>query len=160
MIIATDKSCINTAALGHLGSQLDIVAAPPEIMAGLSFAQSLALVHLVHLFTPPLVAVVLLTALARFPSLAVPTWASILVPLVSIPTFFLGRARLRYWRNTRRAAQLGAQLPPRWEGKLPGNWDVVMLADDSYTKGFLSELSLRFRSRCNSRADIGCVVIR
>lgn len=129
-------------------------------MAGLSFAQSLALVHLVHLCTPPLVVVVLLTALARFTSLAVPIWVNILMSLVSIPTFFLGRARLRYWRNARRAAQLGALLPPRWEGKLPGNWDVVMLADDAYTKGFLSELSLRLRSRCNSRADIGCIVIR
>lgn len=68
-------------------------------------------------------------------------WLTALVAFLAIPVYHIGRAKVQYWLNERKAAKLGAALPPRWDGKLIGNWDNLMSANKALVEGFLSKLS-------------------
>ena len=66
-------------------------------------------------------------------------WLMAILAVLAIPIYHIGRGKSEYWLNERKAARLGASLPPRWDGKLIGNWDVLMHASKAYTQEFLSK---------------------
>jgi hypothetical protein len=106
---------------------------------GLTQAHYLVFGQLCRLVAPAVAASALLLAIRHLQPIAAPAWIDALLALVAIPVYHVGRAYWQYWQNARKAARLGATLPPRWDGKLPGNWDVLQLVDQAYFKGYLSE---------------------
>ncbi|KAJ7181130.1 cytochrome P450 monooxygenase pc-1 [Mycena filopes] len=56
---------------------------------------------------------------------AVPTWAAILLAIVSLPVYTFVRVVLRDWRNNRAAAALGARLVPVVKGTSIGSIDIL-----------------------------------
>ena len=107
-------------------------------MAILSRAQSLALGQLARLLFPATLVLAGCLVADKTSVVKVPKWLMALAAVFSIPPYHVGGAWLRYWREGRKAARLGARLPPRWDGKLPGNGDVMMLVAESAATGFLS----------------------
>lgn len=118
----------------------------------LSQAHSLVLGQLVRLFAPAVAAGALLLTLRRLELAAAPVWAGSLIALLAIPTFHIGRAWWVQSRHARKAAYLGATLPPIWKGRLPGSVDVLQLVNHTFRKGFLSEFFFRFVSRAQGGA--------
>jgi hypothetical protein len=55
-----------------------------------------------------------------------PFWARCLLYLASVPVFWTVRRVLHFYSNTLHAKQLGAQSIPIVQGKLPGNFDVML----------------------------------
>ena len=104
-------------------------------------AVRLALQRLALFLYPSLLTASLLVLLRRnAPLLArMPTWAVVLSGFISIPTFHIGRAKLEELIIARKAARLGAQLPPRWEGKSIGDVDVLTYMMNEFNNGFLSQ---------------------
>ncbi|GJE84229.1 cytochrome P450 [Phanerochaete sordida] len=107
---------------------------------GLSLAHTLAAGQFVRLIAPALAVWVFVAAARRSQHLGTaPVWVDALVALIAIPAFHVGRAHWQYAHRRRKAARLGATLPPRWDGKLPANFDVLQLVDKAYREGFLSD---------------------
>ena len=106
---------------------------------GLTQAHYLVFGQLCRLVAPAVVASALLLAIRHLQPIAAPAWIDALLALVAIPVYHVGRAYWQNWQNACKAARLGATLLPRWDGKLPGNWDVLQLVDQAYFKGYLSE---------------------
>lgn len=122
----------------------------------LSPAHALVLGQLVRLVAPAAAAGALLLALRRLElAAAAPAWAGVLVALLTVPAFHVCRARWLYSRYARKAARLGATLPPRWEGRLPGSVDILKLMDYAFRKGFLSEFRFVPHSRVGMCAEAG-----
>ena len=105
-------------------------------MARLTLAHKVAAAQLIRFVFPATLVVVGLLVTNRLSSL--PKWLITVTAVLSIPPYHICGAWIRYWRNARRAARMGAVLPPRWDGKLPGNWDVLDLVNRSVEEGFLS----------------------
>lgn len=105
-------------------------------------ALSLASQQLAYLFYPSVLTSSILFVLRRHASLdlvsRLPTWAIVLSGLLSIPVFHIGKAKIDDIAVARKAARLGAKLPPRWNGKAVGNTDILALLTDAALNGFLS----------------------
>ena len=104
-----------------------------------SQAHSLVLGQVFRLFSPAVLVAAVLALASRRTSVVIPNWLGAIIVALTIPTYHIGHATLRYWRNARKAARLGAVLPPRWQGNLPGSYDLLQLVDQAYYRGFLSE---------------------
>lgn len=101
-------------------------------------AHALAISQLAVLFYPAAIANGLIRVGQRYGGIRVPVWATALAMLVSVPVFHIGRARVALWWNKRKAARLGATLPPMWVGKSIGNLDILATLKASWTTGYLS----------------------
>ncbi|KAF7305559.1 Cytochrome P450 [Mycena chlorophos] len=60
-----------------------------------------------------------------FPEISFSPLVAILVSIASVPVHAAARDGLRYWRQKREAAALGARLAPCVRGKWPGNLDIM-----------------------------------
>ena len=70
--------------------------------------------------------------------------------VVSTPVVHALLVWRRNWLAARKAARMGAILPPRLTGRWPAGLDLLVQLTDSFENGFLSEypsLALRFMSR-------------
>lgn len=116
----------------------------------------LASQQLAYLFYPSVLTSSILIALRRHASFdlaaRLPTWAVILSGLISIPIFFIGKAKIGEIVVRRKAAAVGAQLPPRWEGQKIGNTDLLATMKNASLNGFLSMCGMYC---CRSYADGG-----
>lgn len=81
-------------------------------------------------------ALILLRRLTRF---WIPTWAVVCLAVLSLPAVH----SLDIWRRdrqiARKAARMGAVLPPREQGRWPGGIDLLMVLTRAFETGFLSE---------------------
>ena len=77
---------------------------------------------------------------ARFSQL----WV-VLAAVVSIPTAYAGRIMFSRWSVKRRAARMGAVLPPKREGKSLGNVDILTHSMEMFRRGYPGA-SIRRRS--------------
>lgn len=111
-------------------------------MARLTRAHFLVLSQLARLLLPASVVVASLLVVDRHATVTIPKWFIALAAVLSIPPYHICAAWVRYWQDSRRATALGAVLPPRWDGKLPGNWDVLTLVNRGASEGYLSTWSL------------------
>lgn len=69
-------------------------------------------------------------------ALTFPTWLLILLSILSIP--LVGAFKIWYKAHTIRqsAARLGATFPPTWQGKLPGNIDLLQQLLTGFRNGY------------------------
>ncbi|EJF62809.1 cytochrome P450 monooxygenase pc-2 [Dichomitus squalens LYAD-421 SS1] len=66
----------------------------------------------------------------------IPTTLVVLAALVSIPAVYAARIIYRSWSIKRRAARMGAVLPPVWKGKSFGSLDVLKYGLELVRKGY------------------------
>ena len=66
----------------------------------------------------------------------IPTFLVVLIALLSIPAFHAARIVHRSWSIKRRAACMGAVLPPVWEGKSFGNLDILKNGLEMIRRGY------------------------
>lgn len=59
-----------------------------------------------------------------------------LTAVLSIPLWYAVRIVHRKWSIKRRAARMGAVLPPSWEGESFGNMDLFKESMERWTKGY------------------------
>ena len=109
-------------------------------MARLPFAWSLAIVQFSKLIYPAILLTLALTFTSRHYDISIPGWLVGVAAVACIIPYHVTVARLRLWRQIRKARSLGAIMPPRWEGEQLGGRDVLALLDDAYFNGYLSEL--------------------
>lgn len=85
----------------------------------------------------PVVAAVVLGRLSdQVGGPVLPSWVPVLAGLASIPcvaTFRIIATRLKHRRE---AAAIGAKMIPSDLGKLPGNYDIIGLLQESFLKGY------------------------
>lgn len=112
----------------------------------LPLAHSLVLGQLFRLLTPVVLASAIVSLSSTYTKVTVPTWLVVLVATLAIPTYHIGRSELRSWRNIRKAARLGATMPVRWDGKMPGNLNLLHRINEAYWNGYLGEFSYRICS--------------
>lgn len=108
-------------------------------MIRLSQAHSLVLGQVFRLLVPAVITCAALVLTSRQTNASLSTWLITFLAIFAVPSYHIGYAKLRYWHNARKAARLGAVLPPRWQGNLPGSWDLMQLVDQAYYRGFLSK---------------------
>ncbi|TEB23871.1 cytochrome P450 monooxygenase pc-1 [Coprinellus micaceus] len=74
--------------------------------------------------------------IAESQDVSLPTWTVIAGAVVAAPV--LGRLYVVYrnYSRRRRAAQLGARLVPKCQGKVPGNLDIMKISLDSIAFGY------------------------
>jgi hypothetical protein len=77
--------------------------------------------------------------IAESQDVSLPTWTVIAGAVVAAPV--LGRLYVVYrnYSRRRRAAQLGARLVPKCQGKVPGNLDIMKISLDSIAFGYPGE---------------------
>lgn len=109
-------------------------------MGRIPLTYALILQQFCKLTYPAVILASTLIVLNRHTSISVPGWLVGLLALGCIVPFHISMARYRLWRDERKAASLGATLPPRYPGKSIGNMDVLGLLDDAYFNGYLSKL--------------------
>ncbi|KAH9918439.1 cytochrome P450 [Fomitopsis serialis] len=80
---------------------------------------------------PPTVVFVILTWQNYLPTSLV--WA---LTLAAAPFFIAARIHQRYRSIHHALSRSGATLPPRWDGKLPGHFDVMQEMVDSLNQGY------------------------
>ncbi|THH31300.1 hypothetical protein EUX98_g2878 [Antrodiella citrinella] len=66
----------------------------------------------------------------------IPTWALILLQVVSVPAYVAARLTNRHYRQVRAAARYGAVLPPAHNGKQFANFDVLVKFQNIYKNGY------------------------
>lgn len=111
-------------------------------MARIPLTYALIVEQFCKLVYPAIVAAGTLLVLNRHSVVSVPGWLIGVLSAGCIVPFHIGMARLRLLADERKAATLGAILPPRYPGKAIGNWDVLGLLDDAYFNGYLSEIKI------------------
>ncbi|OSC98999.1 cytochrome P450 monooxygenase pc-2 [Trametes coccinea BRFM310] len=62
-----------------------------------------------------------------------------LAATLSVPAVYALRILYNEWRIRRKAASLGAILPPRWDGKSFGNMDLLNFFLEQFYKGYLGD---------------------
>ncbi|KAH9927188.1 cytochrome P450 monooxygenase pc-2 [Epithele typhae] len=63
----------------------------------------------------------------------------VLLAVLSVPATFAARVQLNAWSVRRRARRAGAVLPPRWDGKRIGNFDILAHALERSQNGYIGE---------------------
>ncbi|KIP10692.1 hypothetical protein PHLGIDRAFT_100824 [Phlebiopsis gigantea 11061_1 CR5-6] len=104
-----------------------------------SQAVLLVVSQLGRLVRPSLLTAALLLLLRRYTAVHPPTWAVPGLALAVLPVYYAVRIRFASWHIQRRAARLGAALPPRLEGRKFGNWDILQSLTESFETDYLSE---------------------
>ncbi|KAJ7640530.1 cytochrome P450 [Mycena rosella] len=85
----------------------------------------------------PVSVVAIIHQLAPRVGILVPTWLFICLSGASVPLFTALRLTLRYFRDRRAAAALGARLPPiSNNGKWPGNLDLLIEMQQIWKTGY------------------------
>ncbi|OSC98991.1 cytochrome P450 monooxygenase pc-2 [Trametes coccinea BRFM310] len=101
---------------------------------------SFLLGQLVTYFAPAMVLVLISQSLLDA-LLGAEAWSPsiIVAALLSVPAGCAARIFFRDWSARRRAASLGAVLPPRWDGRLIGNFDLLTDFLERFHTGYLGE---------------------
>lgn len=86
--------------------------------------------------TPAATIVAAARVLHSFDVIHVPAFLVALTSVLSIPLVRVVRVLSRRWSIRRRAARMGAVLPPSWDGEKFGNLDLVKTAMEGWTKGY------------------------
>ena len=111
--------------------------------AAMSFpeAQALLLVvsQLARLVRPSVLTTAFLLLLRGYTTVHPPTWSIAVLAIGVLPFYYAARTRLATWHIERRAARLGAVLPPRLEGSKFGNLDILKVLSESFETDYLSE---------------------
>ena len=68
-----------------------------------------------------------------------PKFAVLLLEVLSVPVVYISRIQLHRWRVRRAAAQMGAVLPPHWDGQRFGNVDLLNHFLERFQNGYLGE---------------------
>ena len=68
-----------------------------------------------------------------------PVWAIIASSAIAIPAALYVQSGLRYWRDKRTAAALGARLAPKVSGKKPLGLDLVAAMLKGHESGYIGE---------------------
>ncbi|KAI0751542.1 cytochrome P450 monooxygenase pc-2 [Daedaleopsis nitida] len=63
----------------------------------------------------------------------------VLVAVLSVPAAYATRIFYREWSVKRRAARMGAVLPPSWDGKGIGNMDILKMSIEMFYRGYPGE---------------------
>ncbi|KAL7282246.1 hypothetical protein ACG7TL_003715 [Trametes sanguinea] len=106
-----------------------------KVPPGLPFVARILTISLV-----PAAVVLLLARLCRvYFGIELPTGAIGTVAVLSLPATFALRLQWREWRVRRAAERLGAILPPRWDGRAPGNLDLLKHVIERFENGYLGE---------------------
>ncbi|EKM59240.1 uncharacterized protein PHACADRAFT_249546 [Phanerochaete carnosa HHB-10118-sp] len=92
------------------------------------------------IFKPSLVTAFTLVILRRYADVCIPTWAIFGLTLLSLPVMHGLTVWWNNWCIARKAAQMGAVLPPRIQGRWPGGIDLLMKLTRQAETGFLSEM--------------------
>lgn len=88
---------------------------------------------------PPLFIYASAQLLQQFAEISLPTWAIIIAAVCSVPLSSAFRIWSRYWRVSRDARRMGATLPPSWEGKSIGNFDLLQALMQDFKSGYVGE---------------------
>nr|BAL14713.1 cytochrom P450 [Phlebia brevispora] len=123
-------------------------------MALIPFTLSLVLEQFAKLIYPGVLLSVALIVLDRASVVHVPGWAIAVIVLTGIIPYHIAAARYRLWRDARKAASLGAILPPRWEGKAIGSRDLLKMLDHAWQHGYLSDQLWEKFSELGSTYDL------
>lgn len=62
-----------------------------------------------------------------------------LAAFLSIPTLFAFRIAFKNLRTRRAAQRMGAILPPRWDGRSLGNFDILQHTVDRFQNGYIGK---------------------
>ncbi|GJE84276.1 cytochrome P450 pc-3 [Phanerochaete sordida] len=118
--------------------------APMSPFSSLELPEPLALriiaYELYYILTPVLPAALALVLLQRWTDVALPTWAVAALALLSLPVAHAITIYRNQWVMARKAARMGAVLPPRLAGKWLGGIDLLVQLTDSFENGFLSDM--------------------
>nr|AAX49400.1 cytochrome P450 monooxygenase pc-2 [Phanerodontia chrysosporium] len=96
--------------------------------------------ELTYLLYPAVPTAAALLLLQRLGSVWLPTWTIVLLSLCSVPVAHRILLWLKDWRAARKAASMGAILPPRLKGRWPGSIDLLRQLTKTFETGFLSEM--------------------
>ena len=89
-----------------------------------------------------LLSIPLLSVYALTYFVTLPTWAFVLLEAISLPIFIATRINLKWWREQRAAARLGAVFPPPAPGKSFANVDLLFMFQEIYRHGYMGECFL------------------
>ncbi|TCD70442.1 hypothetical protein EIP91_003523 [Steccherinum ochraceum] len=90
--------------------------------------------HVVRYITqlsPPVILVVFASYFFR-----IPLWYAIPLTFVSLPVYLAFNVVYKRWQEKRRAAALGAVLPPSYDGVKFGNTDVIAMLLENFKHGY------------------------
>ena len=82
-----------------------------------------------------------ITALDAAFGVSLPNFITWTVLSTAVPVVFAARTWLHTRKTRRRAAQFGATIIPSYDGKLPGNYDVLTFFMEEFQNGYLGMLS-------------------
>ena len=68
-----------------------------------------------------------------------PVWAIIASSIIALPVILYVQSRLRYWRDGRTAAALGARLALKVSGKKPLGLDLIATLLKGHDSGYVGE---------------------
>ena len=86
-----------------------------------------------------LLSVALIHAGADAVGVHAPVWAIVTSSAVAFPAALYIQSKLRYWRDERAAATLGARLAPRVSGKKILGMDLIAALMEAYESGYIGE---------------------
>ena len=69
-----------------------------------------------------------------------PIWAIVASSAIALPAILYVQSELRYWRDKRTAAALGARLAPKVSGKRPLGIDGIAALLESHNTGYIGKL--------------------
>lgn len=102
-------------------------------------AVSLVVLQLIRFLFPLVVTSAGLVLLGRLTDLELPTWAIATLACASIPAYTTAHVLMSAWRIERKAARLGAVVPPRLKGKKFGHIDLLFKLSKGFESDYLSE---------------------
>ncbi|OBZ76515.1 hypothetical protein A0H81_03498 [Grifola frondosa] len=80
--------------------------------------------YLLHVVVPPIVVLLSARYASLYGGVSLPTWFWAVAVLASDPFVLTVRILFKFWNQRHQAALFGAIVPPRLNGKWPGNFDV------------------------------------
>ncbi len=86
--------------------------------------------------TPAAAVVAAARVLYSYNVVHIPTFLVALTSVLSIPLLRVVRVVYGRWSIKRRAARMGAVLPPSWDGEKFGNMDLVKIGMEGWRKGY------------------------
>lgn len=95
--------------------------------------------QLAQLLYPAVLASVSLVALSRATDIHISSWLIVATSLASVAPFHICRSHIREMSYARKAARLGAALPPQWAGKQIGNVDLLRALKAVWVNGYISK---------------------
>ena len=69
-----------------------------------------------------------------------PVWAIVASSVVALPGALYLQSELRYWKDQRTAAALGARLAQKVSGKKPFGMDLIAALLEAHETGYIGEL--------------------